>query len=203
LGAWEDGDSISKSRDTALSQLFESNANRQSQYAVIVFDKSRCAPALMNSVESIKWIPSAGFVVIIDHERADYSHLYLALDLLRTMTRPGIGLFDDNVLEALLGRLSQDLATILQTQELLKENNENLRKIAKSIERHVALVTFTRELIKQGLTEGRLDARLLLEVYRGERVSAQFKPRLSEIQALLPELPAMAEGETTAAERFR
>lgn len=200
LGAWEDGDSTSKSRDTALSQLFESNANRKSQYAVIVFDKSRCAPALMNTVGSIKWIPGAGFVVIIDHERADYGHLYLALDLLRTMTRPGIGLFDDSVLEALLGRLSQDLATILQTRELLRENNQNLRKIAESIERHVALVTFTRELIKQGLTEGRLDARLLLEVYRGEKVSAQLKPRLGEIETLLPDLPAMAEGEAPAAE---
>ncbi len=196
LGAWHDGDSTSKSRDTALSQLFESNANRKSRYAVIVFDKSRCAPALMSTVGNIKWMPGAFFVVIIDHERADYSHLYLALDLLRTMTRPGIALFDESVLEALLGRMSQDLATILQTQELLRENNQNLRKIADSIEKHAALVTFTRELIQHGLAEGRLDAKLLLEVYRGEKVTAKLKPRLSAIKTLLPDLPSLTESES-------
>lgn len=200
LGAWEDGDSTSRTRDTALSQLFESNANRKSQYAVIVFDKSRCAPALMSTVGNIKWMPGAGFVVIIDHDRADYSHLYLAVDLLRTMTRPGIALFDDSVLEALLGRMSQDLATILQTKELLRENNQNLRKIAASIEKHAALVEFTRELIQQGLTEGRLDARLLLEIYRGEKVLTHLKPRLGDIEALLPDLPAQTEPETPADE---
>jgi hypothetical protein len=188
LGDWEDGDSTSKTRDTALSQLFESNANRETRFAVIVFDKNRCAPALRKAVSHIKWMPSAGFVVIIDHDRADYSHLFLAIDLLRTMTDGGMTTFDDSVLEALLSRMSQDLATISETQNLLRENNQNLQKIAKTIEKHAALVEFTRELIKKGLNQGRLDSKLLLELYRGERVVTELKPRLSAVEQLFPAL---------------
>lgn len=188
LGDWADGDSTSKTRDTALSQLFESNANRETQFAVIVFDKNRCAPALREAVRHIKWMPSAGFVVIIDHDRADYAHLFLAIDLLRTMTNVGMSTFDDRVLEALLSRMSEDLATVRDTQKLLRENNQNLQKIAKTIEKHAALVEFTRELIKQGLSQGRLDAKLLLELYRGERVVTELKPRLSAVEQMFPAL---------------
>ena len=188
LGDWGDGDSTSKGRDTALSQLFESRANRKTQFAVIVFDRNRCAQALLNAVGNIKWFPGAGFVVIIDHDRADYSHLFLAVDLLRTMTEPGVGLFDNSVFEALLTRMSQDLATIFQTRDLLKENNQNLRKIAESIEKHAALVEFTQELIKRGLSERQLDARLMLEVYRGEAVVSKLKPRLAVLKEIFPDL---------------
>jgi hypothetical protein len=188
LGDWSDGDSTSKRRDTALSQLFESRANRKTQFAVIVFDRNRCAQALLNAVGNIKWFPGAGFVVIIDHDRADYGHLFLAVDLLRSMTEPGVAVFDNSVLEALLMRMSQDLATILQTRDLLKENHQNLKKIAASIEKHAALVEFTRDLIKRGLSEGQLDARLILEIYRGERVVAQLNPRLAALEDFFPDL---------------
>ena len=84
--------------------------------------------------------------------------------------------------------MSQDLATILQTRELLKDNNQNLRKIAESIEKHAALVEFTHELIKKGLSERQLDARLLLEVYRGESVVSKLKPRLAALKDIFPNL---------------
>jgi hypothetical protein len=190
LGDWGDGDSTSRARDTALSQLIEARANRQTQFSVIVFDRNRSSQALLKAVEDIKWFAGAGFVVIIDHDRADYSHLFLAIDLLRSMTEPGVKVFDDSVLEGLLARMSRDLATILQTRELLKENHQNLKKIAASIEKHAVLVEFTLDLIKRGLNEGRLDARLVLEIYRGEGVVENLKPRIALIEKEFPGLDA-------------
>jgi hypothetical protein len=190
LGDWGDADSASRTRDTALGQLLEARANRETQFSVIVFDRNRCSQALLTAVENIKWFAGTGFVVIVDHDRADYSHLFLAIDLLRSMSEPGVKVFDDSVLEGLLARMSRDLVAVLQTRKLLKDNQENLKKIAVSIERHAVFVEFTLDLIKRGLNEGRLDARLLFDIYRGERVLNNFKPRIAEIEEEFPGLDA-------------
>jgi hypothetical protein len=188
LGDWGDSDSTSRSRDTALSQLFESKANRESKYAVVVFDQNRCSQALLNAVGAIRWFPSAGFVVVIDHDRADYGNLFVVIDLLRSMTQPTCKVFDDSVLEALLSRISQDLSIILETKDLLKQNHQNLRKIAASIEKHAALVEFTKELIKEGLAEGQLNAGTLLKLYQGDAVVTKLKPHLELLDELFPGL---------------
>ena len=110
--------------------MIESMANREAQLAVIVFDQSRSSDGLKNMVNGIAWIPSVGFVVIIDDVRQDYSNLFIALDLARSMLMSTLQVVDQNIFESLLGRMSKDLSSILETEKLLKENHANLKKIA-------------------------------------------------------------------------
>ena len=49
-------------------------------------------------VNGIAWIPSVGFVVIIDDVRQDYSNLFIALDLARSMLMSTLQVVDQNIL---------------------------------------------------------------------------------------------------------
>ena len=190
LGEFEETDSLARTKDTALSQLFEANANRRAQLSVIAFDENRVAEGLKNKVNGIKWIPNAGFVVIIDHERDNYTNLLVAIDLMRSMVRKTTKIVDQSILEALLGRVSQDLSWIGETQNLLLANHENLKKIATSIKKHVLLVGYTKSLIKAFIQEGELSQKALLDLYRGEEIKDGMKGIEKEIQALFPSILA-------------
>ena len=188
LGEFEETDSLARTKDTALSQLFEANANRRAQLSVIVFDENRVAEGLKNKVNGIKWIPNAGFVVIIDHERDNYTNLLVAIDLMRSMVRKTTKIVDQSILEALLGRIAQDLSSIEETQKLLLANHENLKKIATSIKKHVLLVGYTKSLIKAFIQEGELSQKALLDLYRGEEIKDEMKGVEKEVQALFPSI---------------
>jgi hypothetical protein len=181
MGEFGSGDSLSKTRDTAISQLIESNANRGSRLAIIVFDRNRCAEALSKAVGGIKWVPDVGFVVLIDHDRGDYRLLSVAVDLGRSLLKSPVKLLDHSVLEALLERLVRDLATIHETAALVKANHENLKKIASSIKKHALLVGFTQESIKHFIAEGQVSQDRLLALYRGEGIRERFKAIASEL----------------------
>ena len=188
LGEFEETDSLARTKDTALSQLFEANANRRAQLSVIVFDENRVAEGLKNKVNGIKWIPNVGFVVIIDHERDNYTNLLVAIDLMRSMVRKTTKIVDQSILEALLGRIAQDLSSIEETQKLLLANHENLKKIATSIKKHVLLVGYTKSLIKAFIQEGELSQKALLDLYRGEEIKDEMKGVEKEVQALFPSI---------------
>jgi hypothetical protein len=188
LGEFEETDSLARTKDTALSQLFEATANRRAQLSVIVFDENRVAEGLKNKVNGIKWIPNVGFVVIIDHDRDNYTNLLVAIDLMRSMVRKTTRVVDQSILEALLGRIAQDLSSIEETQKLLLANHENLKKIATSIKKHVLLVGYTKSLIKAFIQEGELSQKALLDLYRGEEIKDGMKGIEKEIQALFPSI---------------
>ena len=181
MGEFGSGDSLSKTRDTAISQLLESNANRSSRLAIIVFDRNRCAEALSKAVGGIKWIPDFGFVVVIDHDRGDYRLLSVAVDLARSLLKTPIKLKDHSVLEALLERLVRDLATIHETTSLIKANHDNLKKIAASIKKHALLVEFTQDSIKHFIAQGQVSQEQLLGLYRGDGIRDRFKAITSEL----------------------
>jgi len=188
LGDFDETDSLSRPRDTAVSQLLESSANRDAMLSVIVFDQTRSGEGLKNKVNGIKWIPDVGFVVIIDHDRDDYTNLLLALDLMRSMVKKTIKIADQSILEALLGRISQDLSSIQETQKLLIANQENLRKIATSIQKHILLVGYTRNLLKAFIEEGEISQKALLSLYRGDEIKDSMRDFEKELQALFPSL---------------
>lgn len=186
LGEFEGSDSLSRPRDTALSQLFEASANRKAKLSVIVFDTNRVADALKNRVNGIKWIPDVGFIVIVDHDRDNYTNLLVALDLMRSMVRKTLRIADQSILEALVGRISQDLSSIQETEKLLVENHQNLRKIAETIRKHVLLVGHTKLLIKAFIQDGELSQKALLDFYRGKEIRDEMNEVDREIQALFP-----------------
>jgi hypothetical protein len=199
LGEFEESDSVSRPRDTAISQLIEASANRDAKLSVIVFDEGRSGDGLKNKVNGIKWIPEVGFVVIIDHERDNYTNLLVALDLMRSMIKKPMRIGDQSILEALLGRISQDLSAIQETQKLLQANNENLKKIAASIQKHVLLVGYTKTLIQSFIEEGEISKKVLLDLYTGSEIRDEFKAISKEVEVLFPSLLSAPTGLTERA----
>ena len=188
LGEFEGTDSLGRPRDTAISQMIESMANREAALAIIVFDQSRSSEGLKNSVNGISWVPGIGFVVIIDDVRMDYSNLFIAIDLARSMLMSTLRLMDQDIFQSLLGRLANDLSSILETEKLLKANHENLKKIATSIRKHVMLVGFTQRILKDFISTGTVSNKALLELYHGEGLKLQFNEIANEIEAIFPTL---------------
>jgi hypothetical protein len=168
LGEIEGTDSLGRPRDTALSQMLESMANRDAKLAIIVFDQNRSSEALKNYVNGISWIPAVGFVVIIDDDRMDYSNLFIAIDLARSMLLSTLRIVDQDIFESLLGRLSKDLSSIRETEKLIIANHDNLKKIATSIRKHVLLVGFTQKILKDFISVGKVSNEKLLKLYHGE-----------------------------------
>ena len=188
LGEFDGTDSLGRPRDTAISQMIESMANREAQLAVIVFDQSRSSDGLKNMVNGIAWIPSVGFVVIIDDVRQDYSNLFIALDLARSMLMTTLQVVDQNIFESLLGRMSKDLSSILETEKLLKENHANLKKIATSIRKHAMLVGFTQKILKDFIANGNVSNQELLKLYHGDGLREEFAAIAKDVEAIFPAL---------------
>jgi hypothetical protein len=188
LGEFDGSDSLGRPRDTAISQMIESMANREAKLAVIVFDKNRSSDGLKNMVNGISWIPGIGFVVIIDDARQDYSNLFIVLDLARSMLLSTLRVVDQDIFQSLLGRLSNDLSSILETEKLLKANHDNLKKIATSIRKHALLVGFTQKILKEFIATGEVSNHELLKLYHGDGLREEFSLISKEVESIFPEL---------------
>ena len=188
LGEFEGSDSLGRPRDTAISQMIESMANREAQLAVIVFDQNRSSDGLKNMVSGISWIPGVGFVVIIDDVRQDYANLFIALDLARSMLLSTLRIIDQDIFQSLLGRLTNDLSSILETEKLLKDNHSNLKKIATSIRKHALLVGFTQKILKDFIVAGSVSNEALLKLYQGDGLKSQFSDITKDIESIFPAL---------------
>jgi hypothetical protein len=187
LGQFGQSDSLSRPRDTASSQLVEAAANRRAKVAVIVFDSNRIADGLRGQVPAgIKWMPESGLVVIVDDARQDYRNLSIALEMARSMVTSSIELRDQDVLIALLERLSADLDAILETQKLLQQNHDNLKKMAISFRKHALLVNFTKGVVREFIQSGSISREALLAFYRGDEVRQSFAALDKEVAALFP-----------------
>jgi hypothetical protein len=139
-------------------------------------------------VNGISWIPGIGFVVIIDDARQDYSNLFVALDLARSMLLSTLKVVDQDIFQSLLGRLANDLSSILETEKLLKENHTNLKKIAISIRKHALLVGFTQKILKDFINSGTVSNEALLSLYQGEGLKSQFTEITKDIESIFPSL---------------
>lgn len=188
LGEIEGTDSLGRPRDTAISQMIESMANRDAKLAIIVFDENRSSEGLKNSVNGISWVPGVGFVVIIDDVRMDYSNLFIAIDLARSMLLSTLRIVDQDIFESLLGRLTNDLSSILETEKLLKANHENLKKIATSIRKHALLVGFTQRILRDFIATGKVSNQELLKLYHGDGLKEEFAAITKDVEAIFPAL---------------
>jgi hypothetical protein len=188
LGEIDGTDSLGRPRDTAISQMIESMANREASMAIIVFDQNRSSEGLKNSVNRISWVPGIGFVVIIDNDRMDYSNLYIAIDLARSMLLSTLQIVDQDIFESLLGRIVNDLSSILETEKLLKDNQNNLKKIATSIRKHALLVGFTQRILRDFITTGNVSNLELLKLYQGDGLKEEFAAIIKDIEAIFPSL---------------
>ena len=81
LGDIADKDVFTRKIDTAWSQLIETQANRDSKVSIMVFDRSLVDKSILDFTENVGFIPSVGFISVIDVQRGDYSNLVIAYNL--------------------------------------------------------------------------------------------------------------------------
>jgi len=95
---------------------------------------------------------------------------------------------DQDIFESLLGRMTNDLSSILETEKLLKENHNNLKKISISIRKHALLVGFTQRILRDFIATGQVSNQELLTLYQGGGLKEDFAAITKEVEAIFPAL---------------
>jgi hypothetical protein len=186
LGDIQSKDIFSKRSDTAWSQLLEAQANREGKVGIIVFDVSLADNSILNVVQDVKFIPSIGFVVIVDSQKGDYRNLAIAYMLARDIAINSVSAeLDTNVLRILVNRVVKDLGDILSIKSLVYSNIENCRRILAQIEKSVLTMEFSHRYLTKFLADGQLSKEDLLDFYSGEDTKERYRPIEREIASLI------------------
>jgi len=185
LGDIEYKEVFTRKTDTAWSQLIEAQANRDSKVSIIVFDISLVDNSILKNFESVGFIPSVGFVAIINSQKGDYSNLAIAYMLARDIALNARAVeLDKDLLVMIVNRIIKDINEILSIKSLVLSNIENNKAILKQLEKSILLMEFNQEYMKKFLKEGTLTKKDLLDFYMGEDVKDKFKGIEKEINGL-------------------
>lgn len=185
LGDIESKDVFTRKTDTAWSQLIEAQANRESKVSIIVFDISLVDNSILKNFESVGYIPSVGFVAIINSQKGDYSNLAIAYMLARDIAlNARVVELDKDLLAMIVNRIIKDINDILSIKSLVLSNIENNKAILKQLEKSMLLMEFNQSYMKKFLKEGTLTKKDLLDFYMGEDVKDKYKGIEKELNEL-------------------
>lgn len=185
LGDIQSKDVFTKKMDTAWSQLLEAQANRDGKVGIIVFDASIVDGSILNFVQGVRFIPSIGFVAIIDSQKGDYQNLAIAYMLARDIAVNSKPIsVDGNILTIIVNRIIKDINEMILVRSLVLSNIENCRKILSQIEKSILLMEFNQKYLIKFLSDGTLSSDDLLSFYSGEDVKDRFREIEKEIYAL-------------------
>ena len=178
-------DMFTKKMDTAWSQLLESQANRDAITGIIVFDASLIDNAILAYVQNVRFIPSVGFLAIIDSQKGDYRNLSIAYMLARDIAlSSNVVELDKAILAIILNRIIKDLHEILTIKKLVLSNIDNNRQILSQLEKSLLLMEFNQVYLSRFLKEGTLSKIDLLEFYSGEEIKDKYKIIEKEIKEI-------------------
>lgn len=185
LGDIESKDVFTRKTDTAWSQLIEAQANRDSKVSIIVFDISLVDNSILKNFESVGYIPSVGFVAIINSQKGDYSNLAIAYMLARDIALNAKNVdLDKDLLAMIVNRIIKDINEILSVKSLVLSNIENNKQILKQLEKSMLLMEFDQEYMRKFLKEGTLTKKDMLDFYMGEDVKDKYKGIEKELNEL-------------------
>ncbi|WP_321515858.1 hypothetical protein [Marinifilum fragile] len=185
LGEIDSKEVFTRKFDTAWSQLIESDANRQSKVSIIVFDRSLVDNSILKQYDQIGYIPSIGFVAIIDSQKGDYSNLAIAYMLARdiAMNAKSVDL-DVHLLSAIINRIIRDVNEIKAIKTLVEGNIQNNKQILKQLEKSMLLMDFNQEYLSKFLKEGTLTKKDLLDFYSADLIKDKYKFIEKDIEEL-------------------
>ncbi|OCB70130.1 hypothetical protein B0A79_01355 [Flavobacterium piscis] len=176
FGEIENKEIFTRKSDTAWSQLIETQANRDSKVSLIVFDISLIDNSILKNFDNVGYIPSVGFIAIINSQKGDYSNLAIAYMLARDIALNSKEIeLDKNVLAMIVNRIIKDINEILSIKSLVINNIENNKAILKQLEKSILLMEFNQEYLKRFLNIGTLTKKDLLDFYTGDDVKDKFK----------------------------
>ncbi|MEP1150906.1 MAG: hypothetical protein ABJH08_04165 [Balneola sp.] len=183
LGEIESKDLFIRKTDTAWSQLIETQANRDAKVGIIVFDISLIDGSILKNFEKVGYIPSIGFVAIVDSQKGDYSNLAIAYMLARDIALNASEIeFDNNLLQVIVKRIIKDFGEVLTIKKLIESNIDNNRAILKQLEKSLLLAEFNQKYLTQFLKTGTLTKEDLLSFYQGEEIKEKFNLIEKEIE---------------------
>lgn len=185
LGDIESKDIFTKKSDTAWSQLIESQANRDAKVSLIVFDISLVENSILRNFENVGYIPSIGFIAIINSQKGDYSNLAIAYMLARDIALNARMVdLDKDLLAMIVNRIIKDVNEIHSIKSLVESNIENNKTILKQLDKSMLLMEFNQEYLKKFLKDGTLTKKDLLSYYSGEDVKDKYRLIEKEINGL-------------------
>jgi len=185
LGDIETKEIFTRKTDTAWSQLIEAQANRDSKVSIIVFDISLVDNSILKNFESVGYIPSVGFVAIINSQKGDYSNLAIAYMLARDIALNAKEVdLDKDLLAMIVNRIIKDINEILSIRSLVVSNIENNKAILRQLEKSILLMEFNQEYMKKFLKDGKLTKKDLFDFYMGEDVKDKYRLLEKEINEI-------------------
>lgn len=169
--------------DSAQSQLIESQANRKTPTAIIVFDISNINKTVLSFTDSVRYVPEFGFVAVVNHQAGDFRNLYIAYTLARDIVLNAKTLeYDKDLLKIMINRLVKDIEEITGIQDLVEKNIKNNKEILKKIEGSAMLFNFHRDYLKKFLEDGVLTKKDLLDYYTAENVRVNYQVIQNDIE---------------------
>ncbi len=185
LGEVADVDWYGNKFDTALSQLIEAQANRDCDQAIIVFDKSSVAPALLKLIGNIAFRPQYGFIVIVDSLRGDYQNLGLAYLIARDLAAANPSLeIEQDLLLILMERIIADANRLTDIRSLIEDGIRKSHEVLSRLEQGRMSLEFCRSYLKKFLETGTLTRTDLLAFYQGGDLKAKYQLVDEEIKSL-------------------
>lgn len=185
LGDIETKEIFTRKTDTAWSQLIEADANRNSKVSIIVFDISLVDSNILKVYDNVGFIPSIGFIAIIDSQKGDYKNLAIAYLLARDIAlNAKLPDLDLDILMALVKRIIKDINEITSIKSIVETNIQNNKDILKQLEKSMLLMEFNQQYLSKFLIDGTLTKQDLLDFYMGEDIKDRFKMIEKDIDEL-------------------
>jgi hypothetical protein len=185
LGEIEDVDWYGNKFDTALSQLIETQANRACEQAIIVFDRSSIAPALLKVIGNIAFRPHFGFIVVVDSLRGDYQNLGLAYLLARDLAAANRAAeIEIDMLVILMDRIVSEANRLVEVRTLIEDGIRKSQDVISRLEQGALSLDFCRNYLKRFLEAGTLSKIDLLDFYSGKDLRTKYQAIHEQITSL-------------------
>jgi hypothetical protein len=186
FGELSENDWYGNKSDTALSQLIESQANRECDQAIIVFDKSSVAAPVLKAVGNITYRPKYGFIVIVDSLRGDYENLGVAYLLARELAAANPLLeIEHDLLLILMDRIIADANRLADIRSLVEDGIKKSQEVLGRLEQGRLSLEFCRKYLEKFLKTGTLTRVDLMEFYHGGDLKAKYQSVHEDIKALV------------------
>lgn len=186
FGNLSENDWYGNKSDTALSQLIESQANRECDQAIIVFDKSSVAASVLKAVGNITYRPKYGFIVIVDSLRGDYENLGVAYLLARELAAANPSHeIEHDLLLILMERIISDANRVADIRSLVEDGIKKSQEVLGRLEQGRLSLEFCRKYLEKFLKTGTLTRVDLMEFYHGGDLKTKYKSLEQDINSII------------------
>lgn len=185
MGELEKTQISTRKSDTIWSQLIESELNRSGKTSIIVLDIAIIDSVVEREVQNVKYIPSVGFVVIVDSQKGDFNNLAIAYVLARDIAqKPKLKDFDSDLLNSIIKKIISDAREMLSIRNSVLSNIKNNKAILESLEKNLLTMEFNFKYLSKFIESGTLSKADLLDYYMADEIRDKYKIIKSDIEAL-------------------